>query len=880
MVCLVAACTVHVAVTTGHAQGESYVDDDRTIHFFDFDERDDGNLESIPKYWVPFESDDFPNYATGAFNNTVGHDASPSFHLISEGRNVAHRYAGPETVIQPNSDYLVTGWVRGHQLKHARAAISAYYLDDRRLPIESTQKFSRLVGGDDDEWQQVEVYLPAGPSRARTIGLTVWVVQPGVWDVGPQPNRHIAMYDVEAEAYFDDVAVVRLPRVHIDTGAPGNVYTPEIPKAVTARVIDADATRLSARLDIRDIDGFNIRSTPVPVSSQTDIQPASADIGDLPLGGYEAVLVVETDKRILAQRSKRFAIVAEAARREGLRSRSLGVSLSVNDRAAPEVELAMLRLIGAGAVKIPVWSGSAHIPDLMDVGSEYDTLLQGLVRSRMNITGVLAGAPSELIRIAGAYPRSLMTLLSEEPDKWREHLVRVYAPYSSIFRSWQIGQDGDTDVMQDARLKDVIANVRQAVRQLNTQAHLTVPISLNSLPDLTELTADDFCITIDDSIHHGYIGEHVESQRGVGVVTRTAFVPYTQTSHYWLKRELPGWSKRIIEARFAGVESVIVPQPWTTRQSYDEEVTEPNEAFVALHTLVRHVGDAAPGERVRVRPGVTALSFYGLKQATLVIWDDHATENRRRHVIQLGQDAKWVTDMWGRRSKIDVTDDGRQILELSREPMYIENVDPHLLRVRSGVRIEPATVSYSIDIHKHTLVLNNPRNTSISGSVTITPPPRWTIHPANFNFVISPNGKFEKPLEIRFNRDESAGEKTVHVEMELVDTRRQKLVVPVPMKLVNEELDAWAYATVEGDSLVIRHSVTNKSDQSLNLRSSAIVPGKRRQYRNLLAFAPQQTATVEYRLKEWNELKGRRVRLYLREINGTRMHNVEVQVPR
>lgn len=863
------------------AQSPSPSNDSRTIHFFDFDERDDGNLERIPKFWVTFESDDFPSYTTGTFDTDTGHDAAPSFKLVSQGRNVAYRYAGPDTTIRPNSDYIITGWIQGQNLEHARASISAYYLDDRRLPIPGTQQFSRLIGGDpnDNSWHRVEVYLPAGPPDARTIGLTAWIVQPDVWNQGPKPTRHISRYDVNAEARFDDVAVIRLPRVSIDTHAVGNIYTPKNEHKIHGRVIDNDPDQLSARMEIRDVDGFTINSVAIPVSKEVDSPTTSLDIASLPYGGYEAVLIVETNQRRLAERRKRFAIVSGSAMREGVQSRTLGVSLSVDDRADPEVRLAMLQLIGAGVLKMPVWSGQGHIPDLMNTGSETDVLLQGLVRSRVNIIGVLAGAPSELIQTAGAYPRSLMTLLSEEPDKWKDHLIRVYAPYSSIFRSWQIGQDGDASIMGDRRLPNVIANVRQAVNQLNTQAHLTIPISLNSLPDVDALEVDEFSITIDDAVHHNFIQEHLDSQRNAGVPVRDAFLPMPATNRGWMKDGLPGWCKRIIQTRFAGVETVIVPQPWTTRIGYGEEITEPNEAFVVLYTFVRRIGDAVPGQRIAIAPGITALSFYGPRSATLVAWNDHATRQSETHTIQLGANADTLTDMWGRRVALQKNEDDRQILKLTREPVYIENVDPFLLRVRSGVSINPPTLDYNTDIHEHTLVISNPGTTSMAGSVNIEGPLRWSFSPSRFDFAVPPGSTYEHKIDIRFNRDESAGPKIIKVHMDVIAKKAYKLVVPVTMQLLNEDLEAWGYAVVEGDRLVVRHSVTNRSGDIIHLRSSAIAPNKARQNRILLSFNPNQTTTVEYHFKEWKDLKGRRIRLYLKEINGTRIHNVDIQVP-
>lgn len=137
---------------------------DRLVHHFDFDERDQGNLEATPKFWTRFGGDGFPHYVRGEFDADIGHGGPPSFHLVAEGRSVAYRYGGAATSVDLRNDFLIVGWIRANGLANTRAALSAYYVDHKGVPIRETQRFSQLIGGgpNDNAWHRVEILLPGG----------------------------------------------------------------------------------------------------------------------------------------------------------------------------------------------------------------------------------------------------------------------------------------------------------------------------------------------------------------------------------------------------------------------------------------------------------------------------------------------------------------------------------------------------------------------------------------------------------------------------------------------------------------------------------------------------------------------------------------------
>ncbi len=107
-----------------------------------------------------------------------------------------------------------------------------------------------------------------------------------------------------------------------------------------------------------------------------------------------------------------------------------------------------------------------------------------------------------------------------------------------------------------------------------------------------------------------------------------------------------------------------------------------------------------------------------------------------------------------------------------------------------------------------------------------------------------------------------------------------RIDIPLALSVGLSDIEAWALPIIEGDDLVLRHVVTNRSTQVLHFRGSAVVPGKPRQYQPFSNLLPGETTMTEYRFKDGAALAGRSARLMLRELNdGSRIHNIEVAIP-
>ncbi|HOQ86186.1 MAG TPA: hypothetical protein PLQ89_10735, partial [Phycisphaerae bacterium] len=170
----------------------------RIIKHFDFDERPLNNLGTVPLYWRPWRADGFPLYLEGAFDTNEGHHSPPSFRLDLDGGSIAYQYEGNDIAVRANSDYLVVAWVKTAGVKHARAYMTAYFLDRKGNRIPGTEQTTELAGGTGETtgWEPIQVGLTGNVPDARYMGLSVWLVQPRVWDPRPPGPRAIENEDV------------------------------------------------------------------------------------------------------------------------------------------------------------------------------------------------------------------------------------------------------------------------------------------------------------------------------------------------------------------------------------------------------------------------------------------------------------------------------------------------------------------------------------------------------------------------------------------------------------------------------------------------------------------------------------------------------------
>ncbi|RJP40850.1 MAG: hypothetical protein C4547_02125 [Phycisphaerales bacterium] len=849
----------------------------RVVHHFDFDERPE-NLEPLPMFWLPFRPTGFPRYAEATFDDSVGHDAPPSFVLRSNGRNVACRYAGAATRVRSRGAYRVTGFLRPAGLVRARAGLAACFMDDRMLPLPGTFVRTPLYGDADlggEEWIPLDLRLPPPPPQALAVGLIVMVLQEQAWNTELRPRRFVEKVDLDATAWFDDITVLALPRIALETSSPSNVLPSDQPRYLSAQIQDFDGFGLTASVQVKNEEGRDVLHADVPVQTRPAAPPDRILLDGLQPGWYRAALAITLDGQPIESRTRTFVILPAPESRRPPLAASFGVVIGGRDGAPPAVEAELVRLSGVRAAKIPLWPGSpvsgAPSPD----AAERHTAWRQLQRSGIALTAVFAGPSPEMIRAAGPYPRTLLEILSEAPAGWRDDLTTHVAPAADIFPRWQLGGDGDAAMAEDPRLETALEALRREMVPLLHDPTLAIPLTTNMAPAEAPISAEA-TLSIGEDVATEWITPHVRAA-AVGQNRLNVHLP-TQASRGAADPRLASWAQRLLTARHTTAPIVFVDQPWGVLHTEQGGVVEPAPEYAVLRTTAAMIGGRRPAGRIRIAELGWALVFTDGETSVIGAWDPAAPEEGTEVHIQLGR-AHRGWDVWGRSFDLPRDAEGRHVLRVTRLPQFVDGIEPWVLSLRQSVRITPEQVTFSLAPQPHEFQMTHDGDRALTAKVELRPPPGWTVDPDELDVTLMPGQTLSRPIVLTYDASESAGPTTVRALIRADGGSAYTFDVPVPLELGLADIDVWAVAMIDGSNIVVRQVVTNRTETSLNLRGTAAVPQRPRQYQMISGLRPGETRAVEYRFAAHVALSGESARVGLIELGGSRYHNQEVTLP-
>ncbi|GJM24676.1 MAG: hypothetical protein DHS20C16_10910 [Phycisphaerae bacterium] len=854
----------------------------RIIHTFDFNEPK--NFDTIPRYWIRFPDatigdPSFPRYTEAKFDKEMGHHDNPSFYLESKGQSIGYRYVGPETRIRPGT-FRVRGWIKADALRHGRAAISAYFVDWNGRYIGDTQKYSRLVGGavDGNDWQQVEIELKDVPVGAQFIGVTCWLVQQDVWRDGKEPHRHIDHMDIFGGAWFDDIEIIEEPFAELKLSHPGNIVHAGEVCEILATVADDVADGLVATLMVHDESGKVLASQSIPVRDFEERQATIVTLPELTPGIYNSSLTVRSGDEEVLKRTLRFAQLGKSHHPPGQVSRRMGITL----KSLPHDEIAdvhaLFDALDVGIVKIPLWGGDQTTSD--SDSRALPKTMSLLLRLQVEVVGLFGGLPNELAQSRFEHNLTLLDVLSDDPRGWRPFLDDIVAPHANVFRSWQLGADGDLSMVDDPRYGNAIVALRQGIHEMIAAPDITGIQSASVYPDGPRLDVENLSVHLPEDIYPEHIADHlgefIEDGRpkdGYDLVWASVGSGVDLDA-----QSIGTWALRILEARWAGVDAVFAAQPWTTRRSPTGLVSEPTLAYLAFRTIADIVDDKIPSQRLDLDLSAKAMTFVRGDESVWVIWDPKAPPEGRSLSIQLGS-AREIVDLLGRQVSAKRLRDGRHELIIGRSPIFVVGSQRWLPAFRAGVQLTPSHADFALDAREHTLKVSNPNDVAMNGMIVLASPEGWTVEPSRIQFSIYPNEVKEFAVAIRHPSSESAGIKQLFANVTLNSTQKYYMEIPLLFDLDLQDVDVWGYAVMDGDRLVVRHGMTSRADVPISLRSFATYPGRSRQYRVIHELLPGQTLATEYTFSDVESTVGKTIRLGLREVNGPRIHNLQIDAP-
>lgn len=879
----------------------------RTLQRFDFEERT-FNVEDLPAHWQKVEGDGLPFYVNGRLSRDAARSGRYSFRFDLNGGSLIYRYPAGRIPVKTGAHYRVDGWARTTPLPQARARITAYFADVDGRPITSTVRHSELYAAAavEEPWRRLSVELTATDAQAAFLVLELGLVQPALYRPSTLGERALFTQDIRGTAWFDDVAVSQVPRVTMSTDRPGNIFPVDVPASLRVTVNDRFIDDLTAQLVVTDADGKLVSQR----TEQPDLRSAKR-VGEfgrqmtltlpsqLPAGWYEVRLTMGSQGQELG--AERLAIVKLADRGRTVPPDARFGAVATRLPAGAWAELPdLLPLLGAGRVKLAIWRAGELAASAPGAGgAPFDEVIEALQRRQIKPTACLTGLPVDIAAAVGA--DDLAQLLKADPALWRPQLAYLVARHANHVDQWQLGDDTSDAFVTSPSMRQAYQLVYDEFARLVQQPRLAVP-----WPAWYERDADApqlVALRVPPSVLPHQLPLYVEGQNARMLADRALPVanapgpaatggsdPASLTlepldrARYGRELQIRDLAQRFAYAVAAGATRIDLPLPFeaTVDEATGEVVRQPHELLLVQRTLALMLSGAAFRGRVPIAENVEAFLFDRDGQGVLMLWGRGDAVGTRDLSINLGPRPVRV-DLWGNVAPLLASDPSataaRVRLTVSPTPIFIVGIDAPMMRLRSSVAWDNARVESTFRPHARRLRFVNPYETAISGTVRLRGPPGWVLSPPTQSFSLNPGEWFDREIAVEFPYNTFAGVKPVAVELTLQGATDASFSVPAPLTLGLSDIGLQTIALRDGADVIVQQIITNYGSRSIDYTAFAVFPGQARQERLVTNLGPGRTTLKKYRFANVKfDAAPARVRSGLKELEGTRILNDEVQV--
>lgn len=874
----------------------------RVVFQFDF-EADPREVFELPRFWdlaqdgsaIGGERPGYPAWNTAGFDAGMAFSGSRSVRVTTKGGSASLRLEPGVVPVFPGTDYLVSGHVQTRGLKHARAAITVRCLDKANAPIAGSESRSELIATQPGEWRLATAPLPSVSAQAAYVQIDLELLQPeqiGNSELGP---HQVWPQDYTGEAWFDQVAVVQLPRAAISTASPINILqAPERPK-VRVGLRDLTGEQLTGYFTVQDAGGIVRDSRTQPGGGGAALWEWEPKLTEY--GWYRATLELRTNQRRVGGTYVDFVWLPPRAKgevRSGDAARFGTILLALPEGQRARV-VDMLDSLGAGSVTIPVWGPETTAKSVDQLCNDLVPVMERLRATDRRVTLSMPRIPDGLASQARLDPSNPLALFASDQKLWTPYLVPFLDKYGQSVQRWHVGSDVVAARLQEpsaealAILGKVIAGlVPGPVIEIPWPAEQASPRTLSGGVELLATLPHD---TPADGIADVLAG--IESGAGGGLFALTTLpVPaYSRLDSCidLVKRATELWvssaaAKASGEPGVPPSLSIVQPWDWPGGMSV---APMPRAEFAAWHCLASRLQDRRPAGRLKPAPGVTCIILAPgpaagpSRTGAIVIWrdapPDSAAGERAGFIdLFLGDEPVELVDIFGNRRTLAPTvlggprehAPGEAVvgaraarapmvhhLPVSDAPLFVENVDVELAQFAAAFRLDPPFAASSTREHEIAMILRNPWKNRVEGRISVLEPGglsvdpslrdrSWRITPRSSSFSIGPGEEGRVPLLVAFSPVEEAGPKDFLVEIELAGTKDYG---PLRMKTMLEigvtdfQLDVSGQASGPDERVTVR--VTNRGKAMTNYEVNGFADGYPRARANISDLPPGASVT-------------------------------------
>lgn len=855
---------------------------DRLIRRFDFEEAEEVRVE-FPLHFKRNISVDrgFPKFGTLSLTRETSASGNWSFQFALDGGSLSAEIPTGVLPVIPLADYVVTCRVRTSGLTHARARLLAQFHDATGNPITESAAESPLTrtGG---VWKTLAIHIPGDYENAADLVVELQVLQPRQYGDHGADSGEPVLEDVSGFAWFDDLAIWHMPRIELTTDAPGNVYTAPATAHVGMLVRDLANESLNATLQVRDIEG-NVVYEDRFLAPRGRL-PLTKDLPLPRCGWYRAELSIRSGSTLAGRETLDLVVIPPDRPRDVRTAERLGVALPHVPISRLRHAAGLVRQLQVGGAIVTVWDEQMSEDLAEDRTAALRDMIEDLLVAETEVTFALEGVPHDLAGRLGVDPAQVLDLLSHDPSEWREHLDTLLINFGLRVSRWQLGSSTHPDAFWKPELPALTSAARTSLTEFISQATIVLPFTAyQEIPESIGQTAAH--VTVPTAVAPADFADYAAPWRRGGrdlsvqfeVLPDRLFTPRQQVVDLMI-RALHAWR--------LGVPRIFIEAPW--RWPDDATGPQPDPAFAAW----RGLADALRGRRfageLPVGDGVIAWYMEDTDTGTgsLVLWRDEVADAPAAPVeVLLSEHPVRLVDAFGNTTTV-TANKGTHSVPVTDLPIFVEGINLQLARFRAAFRIEPPFVPSMHRVHDAELVLENPWDIGISGSIRLRDVEGCEITPRRRDFAMLPHEEIRVPLNIVLDRSAVSGRRRVDADVRISANGTYRLTTHATLDVGWKDVElrpSWSVghdARTGEPELLITHHITNRGESMVSVDAFVVAPGLRMDRRPVAALAPGATAIKTFRIPgDAASLAGRRIRVGVSERDGIAQLNQLLTIP-
>lgn len=854
----------------------------RVLRTFDFEERRLGNEEPLPMHWRKVSGPGLPHYVNGHLSTDRHRSGRYSFRYDLNGGGLVYRLEPGRIQVQTGAHYRVEAWCQTTVLPNARARVSAYLADEWGRMIPKTLAHSELYAArtESEPWKRLSLELSADSPDAKSLVIELELLQPMHYATSDLGEHALFTQDIHGSAWFDDVSVSQVPQIRLRTDRPGNIFGRGEPVRIQVVVNDRFTDDLTSQVIVKNAKGRAVYQR----SGAVELAPALpedhgrrrmiVDVPGLSPGWFEASVAMTSHGQSLGSQSIALVLLPDDGGRVAPDGRFGFIATDLPFETWEQLPR-ILPMLSAGRVKLAVWSGQGDVE--ASRAAAFDRLLGQLHDEGITPTACLVEPPPGVSDAIGqpGWP----ALLKAPAADWQPRLAYLISRHANHLDRWQIGADGSEAFVTNPAMRQVYRSVYAQFSALVDKPDLAMPWPAyyelgNDLP------APTIALSVPTSVLPSQLPLYIEEVRKHRERHLSLSLEVLGARQYGRYVQIRDLAERVIYALAAGAKRIDLPLPLDAVTEDRQATQQPQELFLIVRTLVSTLSGAQYKGRIQIADGVEAFLFDRNGQGILALWDRGNSAGVKDLAINLGERPQRV-DLWGNIAALPRPagdKQGRVSLRVGPMPIFLVDIDGPQAQLRASVAIDRPLLESSFMPHERRIRFVNPYKEAISGALHVQAPDGWTINPPTFNFNLNPGETFDRALTIQFPYNSFAGARTLKCDFLLQGERNAGFTVPVILSLGLSDVGMQAIALRDKGGIFVQQTITNYGDSPINYTGFVMCPGQARQERLVINLAPGASTIKRFRFEKANLSGVKKVRVGLKELEGTRILNDEIEV--